>query len=468
MPSLTGYTTARSTWFPPQDMRRVSDRYVDEGFRSIPSHSLASFQGHECRYETNAFANARPVMPAHIRNAPDQHPYATKTLRPTYMSERHRVAAVNITKLPQVGVLEPSTSESHQQYHEMPMKHSRQGSTLKEQRVGGVAAHLDYEMDEMVDFVSAMTQGMYDIFASGICLADIDMARSVLNSNSLPSQDFRKFTSQVLTSTRLPSSTILLGMLYLSKRMVTVSKKRTWGDSAREMRSLLIVALVLGSKFLDDNTFQNRSWSEVSNIPVQEINRLEFYWLADIKWDLHIDQEDPDGLKAWLDHWTYFQARKLDYYLANTLKQTSLDHAPTLNQQMDYGHPQYTQGPLSQASVGRSALNSNRSMALSGPYQKQHGEHSRHPQYDYSPPSAPESGPVTPTSIESFRMYCGSQPAFQRSLKLPSPSHFLSASGLPSRMIASHPPTFDYLGQETHFDEFISNAQYPRAHMACA
>lgn len=58
---------------------------------------------------------------------------------------------------------------------------------------GGVCAVLDYETELMAEYVADMT------------------VRLVLPKSSV-SGAFRKFVNQILTSTRLPSTTILLGM----------------------------------------------------------------------------------------------------------------------------------------------------------------------------------------------------------------------------------------------------------------
>ena len=234
-------------------------------------------------------------------------------------------APVKAPLLPPIRVPAPLAADIS---HQLQTKRVPPAPEAKEENLGGVTAHLDYEMDTMVDFVSETAQGMYDIFASKICLADIDMTRSILSSRTYPHpefREFRKYVSQVLSSTRLPSSTILLALLYLAKRMTLLSKTGHYGQSTRDMYSMLTTALILGSKFLDDNTFQNRSWSEVSNIAVQELNQLEIKWLSDMMWDLHIDHEDPDGFQLWSRHWERFQVKKDDSSLVSSMMRTSLD-----------------------------------------------------------------------------------------------------------------------------------------------
>ncbi|KAK7992419.1 Meiotically up-regulated protein [Apiospora saccharicola] len=157
---------------------------------------------------------------------------------------------------------------------------------------GGVCAVLDYEVEIMAEYVA-------------------EMAMRVVLPETPVTVAFRKFVSQILTSTRLPSTTILLGMNYLAKRVNTLKHLgRTFKPNEGEVWRLLTVSLLLGSKFLDDNTFQNRSWSEVSGIPVQELNRMENEWLVHMNWSLYVNLDESGDYNAWLSSWKEWRATK--------------------------------------------------------------------------------------------------------------------------------------------------------------
>ncbi len=150
---------------------------------------------------------------------------------------------------------------------------------------GGVCAVLDYDVELMAEYVAEMT------------------TRLALD-NATPAAPFRKFISQILSSTRLPSTTILLGMNYFAKRINTMAANPTRTKmSDGQVWRLLTVALLLGSKFLDDNTFQNRSWSEVSGIAVRELNALEHEWMDAIAWNLYVNLDRSADYNAWLKSW---------------------------------------------------------------------------------------------------------------------------------------------------------------------
>ncbi|KAF2148194.1 hypothetical protein K461DRAFT_288459 [Myriangium duriaei CBS 260.36] len=182
----------------------------------------------------------------------------------------------------------------------------QQAATKEEQPTGGVSAKLDYEMERMTDFVSEVAQGMYALHSSNICLADIDICRSIQPGTTVhPS--FRKWVFQVLSATRLPSATILLSLHYLTVRMRDFPSSIEKTDN--QLYRLLAVSMILGSKFLDDNTFINRSWSDVSGIKVSELNTLEIKWLSLIGFDLHADPSDPNGVTLWIKAWKEYDAR---------------------------------------------------------------------------------------------------------------------------------------------------------------
>ena len=294
------------------------------------------------------------------------------------------IGAPRLPSLPSIHTLGNVTEK---QMH----RHSISQVTVREQPkeekpTGGVAAHLDYEMDYMVDFVAEMAQGMYDLFETRLCFADIDVSRSVKPSSPVTT-DFRRYVSQILTSTRLPSSTILLALHYLGIRISILQNKGIYISTATPPNNMLTTALMLASKFLDDNTFQNRSWAEVSRIPVAELNKLEREWLIDIAWNLHFDDKDPLGFSGWLDRWEHFCVKKAAE-LSRSMEALKLTPVDTVR--MQYRAPQYT--PLTPMYTPPST----ETQFSSGGRERTQNHWQQWPVRDLSPPSAGTSGPTTP------------------------------------------------------------------------
>lgn len=451
------------------------------GHGSIPTmqsarYTLPAAPRYElARYEDYGYSRQLPqtgVAYPNIRTAhqSEGHSYSSAKKLAQVQSSLQTYCPANAPVLPPIHVPGRLVDESQ---HSVPSNRTRTVSQQqsKEEKVGGVAAHLDYKMEEMVDFVSETAQGMYGIYASKICLADIDMTRSVMNSKNPIHPEFRRYVNQVLTSTRLPSSTILLGLHYLTVRMTILSARGKYACGGGDVYTLLTTALLLGSKFLDDNTFQNRSWSDVSNISVKKLNALESEWLQDIKWDLHFDPLDTKGFALWRRQWQTFQAatpsNKMDS-LAETMKKASIDNSF-----------QRHQTALQPVSSNTRYYASHPEAGAAGHY-SEHSTQWRAPQYDqwasvrspseYSPPSAPETGPNTPdyTMLNGFSY--GALPPTYPSLKMPPPLHIL-----PSNAPAHAYPTAQYnqyLGHgrscicnycTSHYDSYTMNYAFDQA-----
>ncbi|QDS75493.1 hypothetical protein FKW77_004686 [Venturia effusa] len=196
----------------------------------------------------------------------------------------------------------------HAHYEQHHQQEQQQQKAKDEKPVGGVSARLDYEMECMADFVSDMAQQLYDFFSSRASPADIDTIRSVQQGN--PSHSgFRSWVHSVLCATRLPAATIVLSLHYLQGRMTMLQERRELPEEGQIYR-VLTVALILGSKFLDDNTFINRSWAEVSCIDINILNSMEKAWLEDIDFRLHHDPIEAKGFQTWLAYWKEYEKSK--------------------------------------------------------------------------------------------------------------------------------------------------------------
>ncbi|OAC98031.1 cyclin, partial [Mucor lusitanicus CBS 277.49] len=61
---------------------------------------------------------------------------------------------------------------------------------------------------------------------------------------------------------------------------------------------LFTVALMLGNKFLDDNTFTNKTWSEVSGMKVTDLNIMELEFLEVLRFKLFIRNDEFERWKS--------------------------------------------------------------------------------------------------------------------------------------------------------------------------
>ncbi|KAK9687332.1 hypothetical protein K7432_014827 [Basidiobolus ranarum] len=135
-----------------------------------------------------------------------------------------------------------------------------------------------------------------------------DMACSIWHFNSgrleKPADPaFHGFCYQVLSSSQVSVPVVLLALLYIQR--FKNSSPCTKGADSSEGR-LFAVSLMLANKYLDDNAFTNRTWSEVTGIPLQEINIMEKEFLTILSFNLNITHRELKGWsKSLSDHLAY-------------------------------------------------------------------------------------------------------------------------------------------------------------------
>ncbi|KAG0273976.1 hypothetical protein BGZ95_010211 [Linnemannia exigua] len=116
---------------------------------------------------------------------------------------------------------------------------------------------------------------------------------------------FRKFCLDVLSATLLSPSVILLSLKYIQQLMINLkenNKTPSTGEGS-EFR-LFTGALILANKFLDDNTFTNRTWANITGISVKEVNYIELQFLQGIHFRLFTRSCDYTEWLASLTHFT--------------------------------------------------------------------------------------------------------------------------------------------------------------------
>ena len=121
-----------------------------------------------------------------------------------------------------------------------------------------------------------------------------------------PTTGFLKWVTTILSTTQVTQNVIILALLFihrLKKQNPTVK-----GKLGSEYR-LLTVALMLGNKFLDDNTYTNKTWAEVSGISVTEIHVMEVEFLSHMKYNLYTSKEEWIDWHKQLSHlWKFFNS----------------------------------------------------------------------------------------------------------------------------------------------------------------
>lgn len=119
---------------------------------------------------------------------------------------------------------------------------------------------------------------------------------------SVPSASFRQFIMSVIRHTQLPLTAVSLALFYIL-RLKKLSPRPIVGNPNSEYQ-VFSVALMLANKFLDDNTYTNKTWADVTHLPLREISTMEVEFLANMRYSLVVTASDWENwqnqLRTWL------------------------------------------------------------------------------------------------------------------------------------------------------------------------
>ena len=156
---------------------------------------------------------------------------------------------------------------------------------------GGVMAVLDYDLNIMAEFLANVSCNFINI--------------------AKPWTSLTMFVEKVLNQTRLPASTVILGVTYLATRLscdaLMDQDPKAPLIPTTKLYEYITISLLLANKFLDDNTFTNTSWSDISGTPRQDINCMEREWLRKLGYSLHVDPLAQKGWRTWQKAWETWQ-----------------------------------------------------------------------------------------------------------------------------------------------------------------
>lgn len=265
----------------------------------------------------NLFQNGLPTPPAsktmstasvshhRLTYAGHQH-YSTTSYCPPLVPPVHDVpSAANTKHYAHNGSMlagRPAAVEAEGKKQQLIATHLQIPESIKSSK--GSLAELTAEMTCLFWFESSETL----TYAESLPLhAPTDRG---INSDATPTIGFRKWVTTILSVTQVSREVVILALMFihrLKKFNPGVSGKR--GSEFR----LLTIAFMLGNKFLDDNTYTNKTWAEVSGITVSEIHIMEVEFLSNMRYELYASKEDWHEWKAKLGRLSSFYEKALRF-----------------------------------------------------------------------------------------------------------------------------------------------------------
>ncbi|ORX77708.1 hypothetical protein K493DRAFT_204889 [Basidiobolus meristosporus CBS 931.73] len=100
---------------------------------------------------------------------------------------------------------------------------------------------------------------------------------------------FTVFCKNIITRMSVLPTTLFLALKYIHR--IRQSSPNSQPSQGSEYQ-VFITSLILAHKFLEDDTYTNQSWSDISKIPVEQINKMERHFLKGIGYNLNVSQEE--------------------------------------------------------------------------------------------------------------------------------------------------------------------------------
>ncbi|WVQ80281.1 hypothetical protein IAT38_002386 [Cryptococcus sp. DSM 104549] len=119
-----------------------------------------------------------------------------------------------------------------------------------------------------------------------------------------PSPEFSAFVARLLQITMVSHSVTLVALLYIYRLKMRNAFYSTPGSEHRPF----VAALMLGNKYLDDNTYTNATWAELANINILEVNKMETEFLAGLNYQLGVEMSEYERWKMLLDEFMLSRA----------------------------------------------------------------------------------------------------------------------------------------------------------------
>ncbi|KAK9765711.1 hypothetical protein K7432_005733 [Basidiobolus ranarum] len=137
-------------------------------------------------------------------------------------------------------------------------------------------SHLTGSHTLISDFVTQMVNQMWNWRLTG-------------SQIPTPNPVFRNFCKNVITHSDASPAIVLLALKYLQKfGKLTINNNISEFSEAKQF----VVALILAHKMLEDCTYTNETWSQITGISREELNALERSFLTTLQYDVHVSQEE--------------------------------------------------------------------------------------------------------------------------------------------------------------------------------
>lgn len=103
-------------------------------------------------------------------------------------------------------------------------------------------------------------------------------------------QTISNFLTQIIKRSKLSKTLVLYSMLYVAKiskcKAANLKNSPEFSNCAKRIS---LVSIIISHKFLNDNTFSMKTWSQISGLKISDLISMERWCLSVLNFNLNID-----------------------------------------------------------------------------------------------------------------------------------------------------------------------------------
>ena len=127
-------------------------------------------------------------------------------------------------------------------------------------------------------------------FVTELAIAIVTEIRPSAETGKVP---LRTFITEILLKARTSYNTLLVALYYLDNfDHLQQSPPEQPSSLLLCGRKMFLAALILASKYLQDATYNARSWGKITGLEPRVINLTEIEFLKAVSWRIHIQKSD--------------------------------------------------------------------------------------------------------------------------------------------------------------------------------
>jgi hypothetical protein len=136
-----------------------------------------------------------------------------------------------------------------------------------------------------------------------------------------PDSAFREYIQRLITTTAVSQSVVVVALFYLYKARAHLQRLLLMGDTVDQPMAygMCAASLMLGNKFLDDNTYTSRTWATLSGYTLWDINDCERKLLQALDFQLNITLQEYNDWWRFLSMYTPSEMSSCGYVTTNNV-----------------------------------------------------------------------------------------------------------------------------------------------------